>query len=172
MKERSRATTANVNRGRRCVQRETWRFAMLDSEHTSVPPVHAVSPVRVVHIPPRPLATSGRFCRRIRPERLHNSSISPGQRSRHHTAPAKNSPEVQTHGKIGAHFLRNHPEVAGCGRGRSRGGHQRASTNAIRSPASKAARQTHTPPPSSQARPYPAVALTSLLRSPSIRGGT
>ena len=45
MKERSRATTANVNRGRRCVQRETWRFAMLDSEHTSVPPPFTLCPL-------------------------------------------------------------------------------------------------------------------------------
>lgn len=95
-----------------------------------------------------PPTTSGRFCRRIRPERLRSASVSPGQRSRHCTAPAENRPEAQTHGEIRAHFLQNRSEVAGCERGQSRGGHQRASASATRSPMSKEAGRTRTPPPS------------------------
>ena len=95
-----------------------------------------------------PPATSGWFCRRIRPERLRSASVSPGQRSRHCTAPAENRPEAQTHGEIRAHFLRNRPEVAGYGREQSRGGHQRASANATRSAMSKEAGRIRTPPPS------------------------
>ena len=64
--------------------------------------------------PANPLATSGRFCRQIRPERSRSASVSPGQRSRRRTTPAENHSEVQTHGEIGAHFLQNHPEVAEC----------------------------------------------------------
>ena len=41
-----------------------------------------------------PLATSGRFCRRIQPERPRSGSVSPGQRSRQRTTPAENRPEV------------------------------------------------------------------------------
>lgn len=95
-----------------------------------------------------PSTTSGRFCRRIRPERLRSASVSPGHRSRHCTAPAENRPEAQTHGEIRAHFLQNRSEVAGCERGQSRGGHQRASASATRSPMSKEAGRTRTPPPS------------------------
>ena len=61
-----------------------------------------------------PLTTSGRFCRRIRPERLRNASVFPGQRNRSRITPAENHPEVRNHGKIGAHFLQNRPEVAGA----------------------------------------------------------
>lgn len=102
-----------------------------------------------------PPATSGWFCRRIRPERLRSASVSPGQRSRHCTAPAENRPEAQTHGEIRAHFLRNRPEVAGYGREQSRGGHQRASANATRSAMSKEAGRIRTPPPSACSPPPP-----------------
>ena len=74
-------------------------------------------------------STSGRFCRRIRPERLHNASVSPGQRSRRHTTPAENSPEVRNHGKIGAHFLQNRSEVAWRGHGR---GHERRRQDGVK----------------------------------------
>ena len=62
-----------------------------------------------------PLATSGRFRRPNRPETPQHADVSPGQRSRRRTTPAENRTEVQDHGEIGAHFLRNPPEVAGGG---------------------------------------------------------
>ena len=60
-----------------------------------------------------PLATSGRFRRPNRPETPRGAGVFPGRRSRRRTIPAENRTEVQTHGEIGAHFLRNRPEVAG-----------------------------------------------------------
>lgn len=42
-----------------------------------------------------PLATSGRFCRRIQPERPRSGSVSPGQRSRQRTTPAENRTETK-----------------------------------------------------------------------------
>ena len=59
------------------------------------------------------LVTSGRFCRPNKPETPHGANVSPGRRSRRRIAPAENHPEVRTHGKIGARFLQNRPEVAG-----------------------------------------------------------
>ena len=61
-----------------------------------------------------PLATSGRFRRPTRPETPRGAGVFPGRRSRRRTTPAENRTEVQTHGEIGAHFLRNRPEVAGA----------------------------------------------------------
>ena len=60
-----------------------------------------------------PSITSGRFCRRIQPERPSSGNISPGQQTQRHATPAENHPEVRNHGKFGGHFLRNRPEVAG-----------------------------------------------------------
>ena len=42
-----------------------------------------------------PLATSGRFCRRILLERLQDTNVSPGQRNQSRTTPAENRPEVR-----------------------------------------------------------------------------
>lgn len=47
-----------------------------------------------------------------RPETPQYASVSPGRRSRQRTTAAENRTEVQTHGEIGARFLRNRPEVA------------------------------------------------------------
>ena len=41
------------------------------------------------------------------------AGVSPGRRSRQRTAPPETAQESRTHGEIGAHFLRNRPEVAG-----------------------------------------------------------
>lgn len=60
-----------------------------------------------------PLATSGRFRRPNRPETPQCASVSPGRRSRQRTTPVENRTEVQNHGEIDAHFLRNRPELAG-----------------------------------------------------------
>ena len=53
-----------------------------------------------------PSATSGRFCRRIRPKRQRSASVSPGRRCRKRTTPAENRTEVrnpcQNHGPFSA----------------------------------------------------------------------
>lgn len=46
--------------------------------------------------------------------------------------PRKTAQKSRTHGKIGAHFLQNRSEVAGCGHGQSRSSHRRGCTNVNR----------------------------------------
>ena len=83
--------------------------------NTPPSPVHwsTQSGMQSALTPSNPATSSGRFCRRIQPERPSSANISPGQQTRRHATPAENHPEVRNHGKIGGHFLRNRPEVAG-----------------------------------------------------------
>lgn len=69
--------------------------------------------------PQAPFATSGRFSRSNRPETPHGAGVSPGRQSQRRATPPKTVQKPGTHGKIGAHFLRNRPEPAG-GRPRAR----------------------------------------------------
>lgn len=69
-----------------------------------------------------PLATSGRFCRRIQPERPRSGSVSPGQRSRRRTTPAENRTEAkdpwQNQGPFPAEPPRSRMATVNANRGR------------------------------------------------------
>ena len=69
-----------------------------------------------------PLATSGRFCRRIQPERPRSGSVSPGQRSRQRTTPAENRTETkdpwQNQGPFPAEPPRSRMATVNANRGR------------------------------------------------------
>lgn len=126
-----------------------------------------------------PSTTSGRFCRRIRPERLRSASVSPGHRSRHCTAPAENRPEVrnpwQNQGPFSAKPLRS--------RGvRTRAKPRRPSARQRKrnlQPCEQGGGRTRTPPPSlarlrrhHRKHPAPLNLVHSAVAFVSIRGGT
>ena len=92
----------------RITYRRSFGCSLASSSSTTTVPPRSPSDSRT------PLATSGRFRRPNRPETLRDTGISPGRLSRQRTTPAENRTEVQGHGEIGAHFLRNRPEVAGA----------------------------------------------------------
>lgn len=70
-----------------------------------------------------PPTTSGRFCRRIQPERPHSGSVSPGQRNRCHATSAENRPEVRNPWRNQGPFPANPPRSRGMrARGQSRAG--------------------------------------------------
>ena len=92
----------------RIAYRRSFGCSLASSSSTTTVPPRSPSDSRT------PLATSGRFRRPNRPETPRGIGIPPGRLSRQRTTPAENRTEVQGHGEIGAHFLRNRPEVAGA----------------------------------------------------------
>ena len=92
----------------RITYRRSFGCSLASSSSTTTVPPRSPSDSRT------PLATFGRFRRPNRPETPRGAGVSPGRRSRQRTTPAENRTEVQDHGEIGAHFLRNRPEPAGA----------------------------------------------------------
>lgn len=92
----------------RITYRRSFGCSLASSSSTTTVPPRSPSDSRT------PLATSGRFRRPNRPETPRGAGISPGRLSRQRIPPAENRTEVQGHGEIGTHFLRNRPEVAGA----------------------------------------------------------
>lgn len=71
----------------------------------------------------------GGFASRISPKRHNMPAFSQVGRADGEQLPPKTAQKSRTHGEIGAHFLRNRPEAAGCACGQGRGSRCACSQN-------------------------------------------